>query len=112
MGNNPAFANDTIKAIRRLDRVLKHHDATLRRLLGSSVALEKEAFSLLEKRMRRLQGYVLSAEADRMALREGLFRLGVNIEQPDAAIGRSLRRLLGAERFILNRRSKKPNPAD
>ena len=92
-------------AIRRLDRVLRHHDSTLRALHESGTALEREAFSLLVKRLRRLQAELESVQVDRIALIAALERLGVNLEQTDATVGRSLRRILGVPRV---HRGKRP----
>lgn len=103
------FERDTVAAVRRLDRALKHHDATLRRLRDSGGALEQEAFSLISKRVRRLQAELVAVDVDRLALTEGLQRLGVSFGQSDAAIGRALRRLLGIER---NDRKKLRDDAD
>jgi DnaJ-domain-containing protein 1 len=92
------FDSATVAAVRRLDKVLAHHDSTIKRLHESGSLLEREAFHLLEKRLRRLQGELASVHADRIALIDGLRRLGVDVEQSDAAIGRALRRALGVPR--------------
>lgn len=92
------FETATIATIRRIDKALKHHSSTLQRIHDSGGVLEREVSRLISNRVRRLEAELQQIEADRLAMLEGLGRLGVNLNQSDAKIGRSLRRTLGVTR--------------
>jgi hypothetical protein len=92
------FYPSTLATVKRLDRVLRHHDSTVRLLEASSSALEREAFALITVRILKLQGELEAVQANRNALLEALARLGVDLEQSDATVGRALRRVLGVPR--------------
>ncbi len=100
------FDPTLLTRVRRINRALEHHDSTLRAFRDSSSVLEGEAFTLMLNRVHRLQTESSAVNADRRALADALSRLGIDLEDSDAAVGRQLRRALGHHRTIRRPRAK------